>query len=53
MEYSIQRENTGYSVWTVGLSGSKQDCLGHVPTVASARKLICMDRAKRRYVDET
>jgi hypothetical protein len=44
--FTVQRETTGYSVWTTGLSGSKQDCLGHFNTKRAALAFIRRQRGE-------
>jgi hypothetical protein len=45
--YTYQEEKTGFSVWTVGLSGSKQDCLAFTKTHRQAQTMV--DRLYNKY----
>ena len=40
LRYGYQRESTGYSVWALGLSGTRQDCIGWVRDRRAAERLI-------------
>ena len=44
MTYRIYTEGNGYTVWSIGLSGSRQDCYGVFYTLRTARNWI-----KRAY----
>lgn len=44
--YTVQTEAKGYTVWTVGLSGSKLDCLAHCGTKKQAEAFIRTQRAR-------
>ena len=45
--YMIQKESTGYSVWTVSPhTGSKQDCIAYCRTKREAQALIRKKYAK-------
>lgn len=39
-QYGYQKEREGYSIWTLGLSGSRQDVIGYARTARDAQRKI-------------
>lgn len=50
IRYAIWKEAKGFSVWTIGLSGSKGDCCGYFTNKRSAQAYIRKQYARKGQV---
>ena len=40
LRFGLWKEARGYSVWSIGLSGSRQECYGHFTNKATAMRVL-------------